>query len=117
MSTPYIPYKEKLKDPQWLEKRGEIVERDNYTCRYCATTSNLQVHHFCYNAETRNPWDVEDECLVTLCKTCHFNNHRLDLSPLERDLYKILQTAGFTQDDYCQLLLREANILIQKYKG
>lgn len=115
MSTRYIPYKEKLNDPQWKEKRAEIVERDDYKCCYCGNTNSLQVHHFCYNAETRNPWDVDSSALVTLCKTCHFNEHRNDLTPLEKDLFNLFQLAGFTQTPFCQQTLREANKILHKH--
>ncbi len=110
-STTYL---EKLKDPRWKEKRDEIVERDDYRCQYCGLTDSLQVHHFCYEGD---PWEVDSSALVTLCKTCHFNSHRKDLTPLERDLLNLFQSSGFSSTPFCKQVLREANNLLLKHKG
>lgn len=64
-------YSEKLRSPQWQRKRLEIMQRDNFCCRDCqSTTSNLQVHHTYYTAKTE-PWEYDDDSLVTLCDKCH----------------------------------------------
>ncbi len=68
----YSPYSEKLKDRRWHQKRFQILERDDYKCRDCGISDEvvdgLQVHHCYYQGE---PWDVEDDLLLTLCKNCH----------------------------------------------
>lgn len=62
-------YYEKLKDPRWQKKRLEIMERDKFECQLCYNNENeLNVHHFEYS---KNPWDVENTSLITLCKDCH----------------------------------------------
>ena len=62
-------YSDKLKSPYWQKKRLEILQRDKWTCTCCKDTeTELQVHHLKYNG---NPWDVEEEFLITLCKHCH----------------------------------------------
>ncbi len=61
-------YSEKLKDPRWLQKRFRILERDDYKCRDCGDGEFLNVHHCYYKGE---PWDVEDDLLLTLCENCH----------------------------------------------
>lgn len=61
-------YSQKLKDPRWHAKRLEILQRDNFTCRYCETEEHLQVHHIRYGPE---PWEIENEYLITLCDCCH----------------------------------------------
>jgi 5-methylcytosine-specific restriction endonuclease McrA len=64
-----MTYSEKLKDPRWQKKRLEVLNRDNWTCQCCAsTTLELQVHHLRY---TTNPWEVDNNHLVTLCAECH----------------------------------------------
>lgn len=64
-----MTYSEKLRDPRWQKKRLKILERDNFTCRYCNDTeTELQVHHKKYNGE---PWDAKKKHLITLCKHCH----------------------------------------------
>lgn len=65
----YMTYPEKLKDPRWQKKRLQIFERDNWTCQKCNDKdSTLHVHHLKYH---KNPWDVSDDFLVTLCHECH----------------------------------------------
>ena len=75
MSTTYVPYWEKLKDPRWQKRRLEIMERDGFTCRDCTDDkSTLNVHH-CYYERGLDPWDYPDEALLTLCELCHRTRH------------------------------------------
>ena len=62
-------YKEKLLDPRWQKKRLEILSRDEFTCQMCGDTkSTLHIHHKLYN---NNPWDVDNDKLITYCQHCH----------------------------------------------
>jgi len=64
-------YAEKLRDPRWQRKRLEIMERDDFACRYCRSkTETLNVHHRIYR-KGKMPWDYEDDVFVTLCEGCH----------------------------------------------
>jgi hypothetical protein len=64
-------YSDKLKDPRWQKKRLEILNRDKWTCQICFDTEKtLHVHHRRY-LRGREPWDIPNECLVTLCESCH----------------------------------------------
>ncbi len=64
-------YAEKLRDPRWQKKRLEIFERDNWTCQSCyAKDKTLNVHHRTYHPN-HDPWEYENEDLVTLCEDCH----------------------------------------------
>ena len=64
-----MTYAEKLKDPRWQNKRLEVLNRDNFTCRMCADKkTQLDIHHFEYGI---NPWSVKNSSLITLCKHCH----------------------------------------------
>lgn len=64
-------YSEKLKHPKWQKKRLEIMQRDNFTCRICGDTeTTLNIHHLKY-INSANPWDIDDEYLITLCEHCH----------------------------------------------
>lgn len=70
-------YSEKLKDPRWQRKRLEILGRDNFTCRQCSSEAKtLHVHHLSY-FDGRDPWDVPDSSLITLCHDCHEEDHLL----------------------------------------
>ena len=64
-------YAQKLKDPRWQKKRLEILNRDEWTCQLCgSTTDTLAVHHKRYLIDTE-PWDYPNKLLITLCETCH----------------------------------------------
>lgn len=64
-------YSEKLRDPRWQKKRLRILERDDFACQACFdTTSTLHIHHKFYSAD-KEPWDYDDNALVTLCEGCH----------------------------------------------
>lgn len=66
-----MEYLEKLKDPRWQQKRLKILERDNWACKNCGEkTETLVVHHLVYFSK-KNPWEVHDGFLITLCETCH----------------------------------------------
>lgn len=65
-----MTYSQKLKDPRWQKKRLQILERDDWACQSClSTTTSLQVHHVVY--AKLEPWEYTDECYQTLCETCH----------------------------------------------
>lgn len=66
-----MTYAEKLRDPRWQRKRLEIMQRDNFTCRYCeANYKTLHIHHLEYQ-RFKEPWDYSNEWLITLCESCH----------------------------------------------
>ena len=62
-------YSEKLKDPRWQKKRLEIMQRDGFKCKWCGDGKNtLNIHHYAYSGE---PWEVDNNELVTICRHCH----------------------------------------------
>lgn len=64
-------YLDKLKNPKWQKKRLEILQRDNFTCQSCYDAeSTLHVHH-CFYKKGCDPWDYDNQSLVTLCDECH----------------------------------------------
>lgn len=64
-----MDYSEKLKNPKWQKKRLKIFERDGWECLSCGDKeSTLCVHHLKYGKE---PWEVDDQFLETLCEDCH----------------------------------------------
>ena len=68
-------YAAKLLRPEWKLKRLEILERDDFTCRWCGVSGTpLEVHHLRYTAGS-DPWESPDNDLVTLCVACHSRNH------------------------------------------
>ena len=69
-------YDKLLKDPRWRLKRRVILKRDNYTCVKCGSKETLCAHHTYYYKKPTNPWEYPDDCLITLCETCHNNWHK-----------------------------------------
>ena len=67
-------YSEALKSSQWITKRDRIKKRDGYNCVKCGSRSSLHVHHT-YYLRDKMPWQVPDDCLITLCKICHKKEH------------------------------------------
>ena len=76
-----ISYVEMLLTERWKHKREQILERDQCKCRNCGCNKNLQVHHRQYHRDPktglkREPWDYDNQYLVTLCEKCHDNGHQ-----------------------------------------
>lgn len=70
-----MTYANKLKDPRWQKKRLQILERDEWSCVICGDKeSTLHVHHLFYT-RNKEPWDIDDRSLVTLCDECHQREH------------------------------------------
>lgn len=66
-----MTYKEKLLNPKWQKKRLKIMQRDKFTCQGCGDReTTLHIHHIKYNSNGE-PWDIEDENLITYCSDCH----------------------------------------------
>lgn len=71
-------YYDLLKDYRWIDKREEILQRDNYRCVPCSKKADdlpaigkqLHVHHLIYKKEC-NPWDYDNKDLITFCDECH----------------------------------------------
>lgn len=62
------------KDPRWFSRRTEIIAIDRYLCRRCGASKTLEVHHISYQ-KGKMAWEYDDDCLVTLCKSCHMQIH------------------------------------------
>lgn len=73
-------YAELLRLPQWKDKRRSILERDEYKCKYCGSKRLLEVHYKYYlkypNHSMVEPWDYNDDALITLCDCCHKRVHQ-----------------------------------------
>lgn len=88
-----MTYADKLRDPRWQKKRLEILQRDNFTCQHCHSTENqLHIHHVAYFK--KEPWEIDDKLLITLCEYCHeFEQESVRES--HNDLVTILKQNGF----------------------
>lgn len=94
-------YSKKLLDPRWQKKRLEIMQRDNFSCTCCGDKeTTLHVHHKCYKTNYE-PWDIEDEHLITLCEDCH----KLEEEQLKE--YSSLFIQSFRESEFMADDLRE----------
>jgi hypothetical protein len=97
-------YSDKFKDPRWQKKRLEILERDKWTCQICfSTDSTLHVHHRFYE-KGKDPWDYQENVLVTLCEGCHQEEHEC-MSGACLILNKAVMGAGYTSGDIYNIAL------------
>lgn len=107
-----MTYSEKLKNPKWQKKRLEILNRDEFTCRHCGDKeTTLHVHHLRYKKKS-DPWDYENEELITICEECHEIEH-LNLTSLERYLISCLRNRDEDSDVEFRKVL---NVLIKRFK-
>jgi len=110
-----MTYAEKLKDPRWQKKRLEVLERDEWMCQKCFDNeSTLYIHHKYYE-KGRDPWDYPMEAFLTLCESCHEQEHGPRLE-YEKELLNLLRKKGFMADDisritkgFSQLEIRHAS--------
>lgn len=124
----HITYSEKLKDPLWLSKREWIVRLDFFHCCKCKKSTSdaiffaqnlitngqkkislsnisillerkeeLNVHHT-YYIQGKEPWEYRDEALITLCRSCHKEEHETKNIPIYNNENTII--------DYCQICNR-----------
>lgn len=94
-------YAQKLKDPRWQKRRLEILSRDEFTCQMCFDSESTLVVHHRYYVWGREPWDYNDDFLVTLCQDCHEAEHECKASA--DDLVKVLRLAGFFDRDIAEI--------------
>ncbi len=88
-------YSEKLKNPKWQKKRLEISERDNWTCQICSDSeSEFIVHHKNYE-KGKDPWDYDNNDLISLCVNCHEKEHGvLNSFHIKKGIEKSLDIIG-----------------------
>jgi 5-methylcytosine-specific restriction endonuclease McrA len=83
-------YYMQLKTSAWLQRKYDILYRDNFVCSNCLRDnyeSRLNVHHIGY-LRGRKCWEYPDYLLVTLCEDCHKKEHSENAT---NDKNKIIQ--------------------------
>lgn len=94
-------YSEKLKDPRWQRLRLEVMQRDEFKCRWCLDGSKtLNVHHLEYNGD---PWDTPIEHLITICEECHKDDHEFRKT-VEADFLRLLRLKGYSYDHIISMI-------------
>jgi hypothetical protein len=94
-------YSVKLRDPRWQKVRLKIMERDSFACCKCGDSENMLSVHHRYYIWGREPWEYADYLLVTICQSCHNEEHAYEDGA--SDLIKILKGSGFFNSDISDL--------------
>lgn len=99
-----MDYQEKLKDPRWHKRRRQILVRDFFICQKCGHKAvNNHVHHVVYLFE-HEPWEYDDEYLITLCGRCHTLEH-IDSKHIS-DIIKNMKLSGM----FCSEIKAKMNV-------
>jgi hypothetical protein len=92
-------YKDKFLDPQWQQFRLKVFERDEFKCVRCDDKNNtLHAHHTYYEAFGNDPWEYELDTVITLCDSCHTEEHAY-LKEANRQLLNSLSSTGISWED------------------
>ena len=60
---------------EWQRKKNSVLERDDYTCQICGSSSGImQVHHITYKHCHGKAYNAPIGDLITLCEDCHSND-------------------------------------------
>jgi predicted nucleic-acid-binding Zn-ribbon protein len=106
-------YKDQYRHPLWQKKRLEILQRDDFTCVKCGETEvELHVHHHRYK-NGRNIWDYENDNFITLCNSCHKQEHNEMVERLE--LYENILTIIDKYDVISVCYVYEVMKLFEKF--
>ena len=62
----------KLAADAYQQLRLEVLQRDNWRCQHCGRRENLEVHHKEMRSQEGDDSYVN---LITLCHSCHANEH------------------------------------------
>jgi gp54 protein len=83
------------KSAAWLRKRKEIVDRDNNECQLCKSNgyatvgqmTALDVHH---KEHLEDNWQrrLDNDNLITLCRSCHNLQHPEKLKEFNSDVHQ-----------------------------
>ena len=72
-----MTYSQQLRDPRWLKRRQEIIERANNLCeQYGEQSDRFEIHHG-YYLKDKMAWEYPDEVLYCLCPDCHYSIQEL----------------------------------------
>jgi hypothetical protein len=78
--TNNIAYRDQYLHPNWQRVRLIVLGRDGFMCVNCKSKhKTLHVHHLKY-IKSKFIWEVPLYYLVTLCETCHSEEHGRDLT-------------------------------------
>lgn len=67
-----MKYEDFLNTKFWKDQSLRVKARDGFSCRLCGQCKNIEAHHTSYK---NNLFDVPDEDIITLCRSCHKELH------------------------------------------
>jgi 5-methylcytosine-specific restriction endonuclease McrA len=99
-------YRDYLQSPEWKATREWALERANWRCQVCASTTVLDVHHNTYERRGHE-WPSD---LVVLCRECHtlFHGRMEDAKP---KMVKLAEPAPAASSPEAEGLRRQAQEL------
>jgi len=90
MDQSYMSYKDLLKEPEWHNKRIEVIKNKGGKCIECGKSEKLQVHHNKYRDTEFGilwPWLYNDDEMNVMCQGCHYDHHRLQVQKGEMESF------------------------------
>jgi hypothetical protein len=97
-----MKYSDKLRDPRWQKKRLEIFERDGFACQSCGDNTEMLCVHHLYYEKGKEPWEYENEALLTLCNPCH-EVETIEIKRCEQQLIAVLASKRFLSSQLISL--------------
>lgn len=95
---------------QWISKREEILRRDNNECQVCKAMYKFvqatDVHHI-LNLKDNYELRLDNNNLISLCKECHKDIHRLNIN--NKDKLNKYINQKINSDKFIKKLLRIEN--------
>jgi 5-methylcytosine-specific restriction endonuclease McrA len=64
--------RQRLEPDKYKQLRLQVLARDRWQCQFCGKRTNLEVHH--QHSRAQGGKD-QSENLITLCDSCHRNEH------------------------------------------
>lgn len=97
-----MDYYQQLTSKEWLDKRTEILIRDEFKCQHpdCNKKTRLEVHHLDYIPGIWL-WNYPNDMLITLCNKHH--NQEQDRQKADTYLINSLKMKGFLLVDILAL--------------
>ena len=74
-----IGYNDLLVCFEWKFVRFKILLRDNFCCQDCGAIDNMHHVHHKYYLKDLMPWEIDENALVTLCRSCHTRRHEIEI--------------------------------------
>ena len=97
-----------FRDSRWQQKRLEVMERDQWKCQSCHKGGEgvtLNVHHIYYE-KGKDPWEYENDLLITWCEDCHTKRHKI-----QKNILRSLACQEMWHLDHIDTMLADADFI------